>query len=455
MRRAVLSEHGKVVRWKRPGPPPADEPGRIFLEDRLFTRLYRFDRGLAAQDGGVFSWSVDDGRAQQWVGVLQLAGLQLEILPKIDAHGPDVAWEARSNLLYMLAVAGDVPVRSRDVARLAVRRAPLSETLAAIFAGRLLAELLCGAERGYVVRQENLRAFKGKLLVSPQVVHNAAHRERFVCRYDELSDDTPMNQVFKASCRLLLNVCRTPATQDKLRYCMLALDRVSDVLPERAPLHDVVIHRQNERFGDVFEFCRMILSGQAPTAAGGGSTSFSLLFDMNQVFERFVAVFLQRHVMPRLEGCRLFPQARRQRRHLMQSEGRGVLALKPDLLLHGPTGERLIIDTKWKRAGAGSTTVRVGVTAADLYQLYAYTARYGCERAVLLYPEMVGCVGRDFELLDMEGRPSGTTVGMRFVNLSRNLYYKGERVFLAEELEQLVRQGLGVNSQINPTEGAA
>ena len=140
----------------------------------------------------MFEWSEGFVRATQWVGVVQVPGLQVEILPKVDvlAAGAEVGGgtaehEARRNLLIMLAVSGDVPVRSRDIARLAARRAILSETLAEIFADRLRRELLRGPERGYVEQVENLRQFKGKLLVSRHVVRNAAHRERFWCRYDE------------------------------------------------------------------------------------------------------------------------------------------------------------------------------------------------------------------------------------------------------------------------------
>ena len=138
----------------------------------------------------------------------------------------------------MLAVAGDVPVRSRDVARLASRQAPLSETLAAIFADRLLGELLRGPERAYLQREENLRRFKGKLLISQQTLKNAAHRERFFCRFDEFCDDTVMNRIFRAACRVLLETTRTPSTQDLLRHCLLVLDQVEDVV-----IHDELFDR--------------------------------------------------------------------------------------------------------------------------------------------------------------------------------------------------------------------
>ena len=124
--------------------------------------------------------------------------------------------QARSNLLYMLSVAGQVPVRERDVARLASRKASLSETLAAIFADRLRRELLRGPERAYIRREENLRQFKGKLLIAQQALHNAAHRERFFCRFDEFSEDTLMNRIFRAACQVLLDATHTPSTQGQV-----------------------------------------------------------------------------------------------------------------------------------------------------------------------------------------------------------------------------------------------
>jgi 5-methylcytosine-specific restriction enzyme subunit McrC len=336
----------------------------------------------------------------------------------------------------MLAVGGNVPVRSRDMARLTSRRAPLSETLAAVFAERLLAELLRGPERAYLRRQENLRRFKGKLVVAAQARRNAAHRERFVCRFDEFSRDTSMNRIFRAACAALLDATRTPATQDLLRHCLLLLDDVADTHVHRELFDRVVFTRQNERFEDVFEFCRLVLSGRSPTAEGGDRRSFSLLFDMNQVFERFVAGFLRTRVLPRMDGYRLFPQAKRRRRHLMSSAGRGVLPLHPDLLIEAPDASRIVIDTKWKRLSA--ERARGGLASADLYQLFAYLRRYGCRRSFLLYPHLSTMSNRDFDVLDRHDALSGEQVGVRFVRLHRNLHLESERSVLANELHELL-----------------
>ena len=434
MKRLVVHEHTSIIRWDEKGARPSS----LHLERRLYDRLKRFDQYGRKEADRVFSWGDDSTRTTQWVGVSQVPGLQIEVLPKIDdtdiKKDEKKQIQARSNLLYMLSVAGRVPVRDRDFARLASRKAPLSETLAAIFADRLRRELLLGPERAYMRREENLRRFRGKLLIAQQTLHNAAHRERFFCRFDEFSEDTLMNRIFRAACRVLLDSTRTPSTQDRLRHCLLLLDSVKDVFVHDELFDQITITRQNERFADVLRFCRLILQERSPTVQSGSERSFSLLFDMNRVFEDFVAAFLKKQVIPHLDGYRLYPQAKNQRLHLMTSKGRGVLPLRPDLLIRASGDRRFVLDTKWKQlSGEGA---RGGVGTDDLYQLYAYTRRYDCRRSVLLYPQVNGAQCRDFCIEDT----TGGQVGVRFINLRRDLHKDRDKLVL--ELTHIVKEGI-------------
>ncbi len=446
MKRIVIREHEQIVRSDQ---DDADSGDNQHLNSRLYDQLKRFDQhGREAKDQ-VFAWGDRRTRAQQWVGVIQAPGLQVEILPKVDTteskehrQGAD---EARHNLLYMLAVAGDLPMKDRDVAHLANRKAPLSELLIAIFAKRLRQELLLGAEYAYLQREENLRRFKGKLIISSQILHNSARRERFFCRFDEFSKDTAMNRIFRFACGTLLDWTHTPSTQDKLRHCLLLLDGVEHVSIHDEMFEQIPITRQNERFADVLHFCRLILQARSPTTNAGKQRSFSLLFDMNRVFEAFVTAFMKKWVMPlpSFPKHRLFPQAKWRPRHLITRNGNGVLSLRPDLLIEAPEDDsRLVLDTKWKRlSGSGALG---GVGAGDLYQLYAYTQRYGCKRSILLYPHVTGAECRDFDIAGCSDKPTGQQVLVRYVNLHRNL--REERKDFAEELKKIVEEGLGDGS---------
>ncbi len=452
MKKIVIPEHGQIVRWSRKTPPPDDSERIAYLEEHLYRRLERCEQRLTRDGKPVFTWYREYVQAQQWVGIIQVPGLLVEILPKVDNNSTasdkkksDEWCESRNNLLYMLAVAGDVPIRSRDIARLTTRRAPLNETLSALFAATLMSELLRGCERSYVTHEENLRSFKGRLLVGKQLLKNAAHRERFYSRYDRFSENTPMNRIFKAACRVLLEVTTTPATQDALRHCLLVFDEVSDEIVGPSHFDRISFNRQNERFEDLFHFCRLILGERAPTVSSGEARSFSLLFDMNKVFERFIASFLHDRVMPNLPECKLYPQAHHHRRPLFQGEDqRGVLHLAPDILVsHKEQQCNLVIDTKWKNLRNN------GLSDGDLYQLYAYAQRYGCGQSMLLYPQVPDVKKRDLHILDELHQVSGRRVSVRFVNVNRNLHKESERVKLTADLELLIREGLGLTVELS------
>jgi 5-methylcytosine-specific restriction endonuclease McrBC regulatory subunit McrC len=162
-----------------------------------------------------------------------------------------------------------------------------------------------------------------------------------------------------------------------------------------------------------------------------------LLFDMNKVFERFIAAFVHRFVAPRIDGLRVYRQSAGHSRHLMVSDGAGVLRLAPDLLMQW-AGKPLVLDTKWKVVSGRAA--RGGVSDADFYQLFAYTKRYGCARSVLLYPHVPGVVPLNFDVLDEHGQ-AGPRVLVRHVRLHRNLADESERRRLAHELEAIAREG--------------
>ncbi|MFM7199235.1 MAG: McrC family protein [Myxococcota bacterium] len=474
MKPVVLVEHGQLWCEGRRNADSEDDLRNRTVTRAAFDALYRYDTSRPESER-IFEWHPQHARATQWVGVIQLPQLLIEILPKLDAaprgkvagqktmsaaSTPDLASEdevasvpeplkpahrAQRNLLYMLAVAGDVPLRPQDVARLDHQASALSETLAALFADRLLKEMLRGPARDYQAREENLRTLKGKLKLGLQVRHNAGHMERFFCEYEAFTDDIPLNRVFRAVCRLLLGMVRQSGTQDLLRRCLLMLDDVRDVRDPRALLPHITLTRQLERFAELFSFARLFLEHHAPLPGAGDARCFSLMFDMNMVFEGFIAGLLRSRVVPRLPGVLLDAQSLRTRRHLLETPtGTPVLRLKPDLVLKHRLGALLIIDTKWKRLTAGRH--RSGVGRDDLYQLYAYATRYEARHSILLYPRVPGVEAADYQLSSermKEGTPP-QQVGVRFVHLQGELWRSSARQALQEELHTIVRQGLGL-----------
>jgi hypothetical protein len=110
-------------------------------------RLKDLDRVYEVSERRIFDWTNPDWiKVQNYVGVIQVPGLSIEILPKIAPSAetvvdPDAVararWaQAQRNLLYMLAVAGIIPYSERGFANVEITRMPLLEGLISAFARR-------------------------------------------------------------------------------------------------------------------------------------------------------------------------------------------------------------------------------------------------------------------------------------------------------------------------------
>lgn len=450
MLRVTVLERGRIVRSdSEVDSVELGTPSRRVLPQRLYDRLYRSegareDRGEAA----VFRWRRNHGLVGPWVGVMQIPGLQLEILPKTDERAAQDSdqevRDIRGNLMEMLLRGGLGAVRARGVADLALKRGNLHDQLVEAFLERTLFELRRGLDRSYATEEDNLPTLRGKLVLSRHVALNAAKKARFYCRHDVLTEATQISVRLKQACRMLAGRALPATVQVKCQQVLTLLDDVPD-LPFRNREPAPVFTRQNERFADIFGFACMLLEGQAPDARSGEIETFSLLFDMEQVFERYIAAFLASEVMHRFADASLFPQAKGQRHNLYVDGQEKVLRMAPDLVfVHETAGaeevkkKTLIIDTKWKRLSEeeGGRPSR-----PDLYQLYAYLHRYDCQRAHLLYPKAAGVETRD---LSARGRNESNAgiVGVRFVDLNRKLWTSEGKTALADELAAIVREGL-------------
>lgn len=78
---------------------------------------------------------------------------------------------------------------------------------------------------------------------------------------------------------------------------------------------------------------------------------------------------------------------------LCDERDRGVARLRPDIFIQGADDRpRLIIDTKWKIWDPA------GPSSADLYQMHAYAAHWGCQDNVLLMPAQAGAAAETYSL---------------------------------------------------------
>lgn len=344
---------------------------------------------LSKRAGGVLEHGRKALRARGVVGVVAANGCALEILPKIDFPGEPAetaTGSIRRRLVHMLAVALNIKIAPGQVTALDYQRQTLLEILIRLFSEKLVDAVRQGMPRRYVEHADDLSAMRGRLDVTRQFTTLAANPSRLACQYDALSPDIALNQIMKAAITRLSRIARSADNQRSLRELAFAYADIADLPIPALRWDDVILDRTNERWRQLFNLARLLLGERFQTTSAGESSGFSLLFEMNTLFEEYVTRIATRAVAGSdlriiSQGGRLF---------CLETDDGGIFRTKPDILVRRGGHVIQIIDTKWKRIARRVDDKKQGVSQDDIYQMMAYGRVYDCPRLTLLYPHHAG-----------------------------------------------------------------
>ena len=319
-------------------------------------------------------------------------GCQLEILPKIEAAGERSAASKatlRRRLVHMLAVAHDLTIDAGAMADLGWQKDTLLEILIRLFCGRLADAVRRGMPRQYVAEEDNLPSLRGRLDIMRQFSTLAAQPQRLACHFDELSSDIALNQVMKAAVLKLSRLAQAPDNQRQLRELGFVYGDITPVPPSALRWDRIVLDRTNGRWKEILMLARLLLGDRFQQTSAGDTGGHALLFEMNVLFEAYVAKLTRRA----LAGTSLRVTTQGGHANCLYEEERGRFRTRPDIIVQRGKEVVLVIDTKWKRIAARIDDAKQGVSQSDVYQLMAYAQLYACNRVMLLYPHHQGLAG--------------------------------------------------------------
>ena len=381
-----------VLEWRKlnygDGPDQIPAP----MADRIAQAAK--SNSLGGEDGArIIQHGAKFIRAQQVVGVIAADGCTLEILPKIDGLGDGESSLSqaaiRKNLVNMLAVVLDLEIASGRITELGWQQDNLLEVLVRLFCNKLFDAVHRGMPRRYIPCEEDLPMLRGRLDVMRQFSTLAASPQKLASRFDDLSPDIALNQIMKAAVTKLLRLSRSAENLRKLRELNLAFADISDVPVPSLRWEKVVLDRTNSRWRELLALARLLLGNRFQTTTTGSGQGFSLLFEMNTLFEEYVGRTLRKA----LAGTDLTVHLQGGRRYCLAELGEDELATrterfmtKPDIIIRRLGQPVMIVDTKWKRLAAAIDDAKQGVSQSDVYQMMAYGRLYECPRLMLLYP---------------------------------------------------------------------
>jgi len=322
-------------------------------------------------------------QVQSFVGVLQTpCGTQIEILPKTAKADDDNDHQAsRRMLVRMLRHLRDANFKLGGDVHLKHDKMHLLELFMGYFLREVNQLVKQGIRSDYITREENQMFLKGKLLVSQQIRVNAIQQQRFYVAFDEYLPDRPENRLLHAA---LEKVSRLTRTANNQRLCRELEFVFADVPVSRdipTDFSKCKFNRAMIHYRHALEWCRMILRGESAVPSAGKTQAISILFPMEKVFEDYVGWLLGRDLS--VSCLKLQTTSKWLLEHPKKFQ------MRPDFMFKMSSSDTVVGDAKWKLIDADSSDGKLGVSQADLYQLYAYGHKYlnGKGQLILFYPE--------------------------------------------------------------------
>ena len=402
-------------------PIVAFEHGWLEIGDNRDLAQREADRLAAAEaslPGGCLEWGHRRVKFRQFCGVLRLEDVQFEVLPKLFPH--QTAEQQRHTLLTLLARGGELEALDVHAASLGHSESTLLDTFIRHFARLLEQEVRQGMLQDYQETEDNLDQVRGRIDLVRQQRENLARPQRLACRFNELSTDIPVNRLLRTALDLLHTLANNPLLRQYIASLRMRFSHIPALGRHEWAPQGEDLNRMQRRYAPVVDLAHHFLAGQYLDARTGTTRTFSLLFDMNRLFERYTASLLRPEA--RHAGLRLQEQGPRQ--YLATDQhGRGRLLMRPDITLLDRTGKPVsILDTKWKLLGGGDPLA--ALSTGDLYQISSYASAYGCSDVTLCFPEQPGLTSSDTVGLSMH-LESRVRLNVRAVPISRQCIGSG------------------------------
>jgi 5-methylcytosine-specific restriction enzyme subunit McrC len=345
------------------------EHQRLYIGEQGFKQIH-LDALLKLNeyhDGNYFEPIAKGIKFNQYVGVIQVDGLTIEINPKADKDDDDNKW--KGVLLKMLLVCGKIKAESSGAAHVKRQHLNLLEVYFELYLLEVESLVRKGLIKQYRKQTKNTKALKGKLEFAGHIRHNVVHKERFYTTHQVYDSNHILHQVLSKALSIVDQFTSGSRLHDLSKRVTLNFPEVDSKPITAQQIDDIKLNRKSNAYSDALELARLIILNYSPDISSGKEKMLSLLFDMNELWEDYIL----KQVQKACYGTKIKVSGQESKSFW------GNNSLRPDIVLR-KGNQTYIIDTKWKRPLKSSASV------SDLRQMYTYCRFWNAEKAVLLYP---------------------------------------------------------------------
>lgn len=349
-------------------------------------------------------------RFGSYVGVIQIGGLTIEILPKADnnENADKNLWQ--NVLLNMLKICKKIQVESISETQLKKRYHSILDFYFELYLDEIERLVKKGLIKKYRKNQSNQNALKVKLLFAQNIQQNLVHKEHFYCEHQVYDKNHLLHQILYKGL-LVLKTFVNDSLKDKLNRLLFEFQDFENINIQKKHFDKIIIDRKNNDYQKAIDIAKIIILNYSPSLNYGSDNLLTLLFDMKTLWEEYIFRILQKHKTDEIEvsfqNSDKFWENKR---------------IRPDIVLK-IKDETFVIDTKWKIIEANNPS------DDDLKQMFVYNLHWKAEKTLLLYPK-INQIDSNFGTFHFDNLGKKCKLG--FVDITNELTIKNSQIVANE-----------------------
>lgn len=333
-------------------------------------------------------WS-DSVRFLQWVGVIEVEDLVIEVLPKADSdksmeNRAERAREWHGILISLLRYSGLFDVKGFDSADLSIQNRSLLDIVFDKYLDAVSVLIAQGLVKKYRPVNKNRTVIKGRIDFSSNLRENIAHAEKIVTIADEYDPFNLLNHVLKLAVEISMMYAPSTSTKARARTLALYFADWPNMPISTKQLDAIQFDKKTIRYLSAYKLARLLISRYNPDLSTGSEKVFSILFDMNDLWESAMFIRLKKECATRLD-LKIHGQSGKS---FWCSESGTTKKVRPDIVISRDDKTTFIIDTKWKVPKSNIPDDQ------DLKQVFVYDLLWEAQNGYLLYPQTTASAQR-------------------------------------------------------------
>jgi 5-methylcytosine-specific restriction enzyme subunit McrC len=338
------------------------------------------------------------------------------------------------NIYYMLSYAFQV-LNEQGYRKIATEQFHnVADLCAAILIKGISSQLKRGLGKEYVSKTETLSALRGKIDVSESIKTMTMLRNQLVCTYDEFSTNSRMNQIIKATVKLLMYANISKERKKELKKQMIFFSEVTEIDLNTIDWN-IRYNRNNQTYRMLISICYLVVKGLLQTKSDGTVCLMDFLDEqrMCRLYEKFILEYYRK------EHPEISANAPQISWQLDNDMSEMLPVMQTDIML-SRGNSILIIDAKYYSHIMQTQFDIYSIHSGNLYQIFTYVKNKEVELAdkphiisgMLLYAKT------DETLLPNQTyQMSGNKISVKTLDLDCDF----EKI--AEQLDEIVDEFLG------------